>query len=836
MNPDTNKPAASASASASPKPKKCPKERPICLNKPRPTKNTPKTMMTKMCTDLCNNVVIPASKTVYIPNTRLNEFASYLECKSAADTENANCNKIDYVSNASGSDNNENCYSLDTAWLVMMGDLEIKIDTLSETIKNEKENEKNKQKEGDTSTTPPPNEKEIKDAIKKLEELSESTPDAVPINLIDIFGSILEYGKIKWGIPPDWEVGTTLNTNDKKLSPTKYIAKVILNEFKFLIDSPGFTNFSNSLDRPRDLLASKQSELDTLKALNKTGGSDENLPTQDDIFDIFKTIKNLFKITKYFMIEERELINYNETDIEKEFTGVINSLNKLFPDNVIASAATADADNASDNANASDDEQVGGVRSVAINKILVVSTSIGKELLSSAAQKVIAGLAVLAAQSAGLSVLVTIAASIASLIPFFNIVVGVLAIGLLIRGAVNAYISYSNKTTTLEKRILEISNELEKLKLENEKLEKESENLKTPQESMNKKSTKQLEKGSKKTEKNRERIEKLEKEITSIIDKMKISYSNEMIEAIDKLIDEHMPKYKLDVKKLEKKLKKKREEIENQIKKIEEKIGDNKDTSLTKRFKIIKDAIIAVPTTVIGAIDNAKERTIGNKSDNAVTVNDTDNDEAVDTDESLIDNDFDEKITGVSSLIQNSGETDPVINTKLTEMVEQLETANNEINEITVYVEYKKKVEKYKKQREENKEKEKTSKKKSKKNKNIEENETQTETDDSNNYEFPKPPKSIVGQLPPEPPSLTLKDATLDDTEVGGGGRKIIPHKSKKRRRSITRRINKKKYAFNKSKKTRIKKRYIKKHNPTKRYIKYKKPKCTKRYKKVKKN
>jgi hypothetical protein len=171
----------------------------------------------------------------------------------------------------------------------MMGDLEIKIDALSETIKNEKENEKNKQKEGDTSTTPPPpNEKEIKDAIKKLEELSEST-DAVPINLIDIFGSILEYGKIKWEIPSDWEVGTTLNTSEIKLSPTKYIAKVILNEFKFLIDSPGFTNFSNSLDRPRDLLASKQSEL---KALNKTGGSDENLPTQDDNLIYLKQLKN----------------------------------------------------------------------------------------------------------------------------------------------------------------------------------------------------------------------------------------------------------------------------------------------------------------------------------------------------------------------------------------------------------------------------------------------------------------------------------------------------------------------------------------------------------------
>jgi hypothetical protein len=111
------------------------------------------------------------------------------------------------------------------------------------------------------------------------------------------------------------------------------------------------------------------------------------------------------------------------------------------------------------------------------------------------------------------------------------------------------------------------------------------------------------------------------------------------------------------------------------------------------------------------------------------------------------------------------------------------------------------------------------------------------------NLEFPKPPDSIVDQLPPMPPSLMPKQVTLedaptpaDDIEVGGGGRKIIPHKSKKRRHSITRRINKKKYAFNKSKKTRIKKRYIKKHNPTKRYIKYKKPKYTKRYKKVKKN
>jgi hypothetical protein len=706
----------------------------------------------------------------------------------------------------------------------MMGDLEIKIDALSDTIK------KNKQEKGDTSTTPPPppNEKEIKDAIEKLEELSESTTDTVPINLIDIFKSILGYGKIKWEIPSDWEVGTTLNTNEKKLSPTKYIAKVILNEFKVLIESPGFTNFSTSLDKPRDLLKSKQEELKALNPSNKTGGSDDNLPPQDDIFDIFETIKELFKITKYFMIEERELINYEEKDIEKKFTVVVKSLNELFP----ASASATDDASAIDADSANDDAQDGGVRSVAINAILVVSTSIGKELLSSAAQKAIAGLAILAAQSAGLSVLVTIAGVIAASIPFFNILVGVIAIGLLIRGAVNAYISYSNKTTTLEKRILEISNELEKLKLENENLEKESENLKKPEESPNKKSIKQLDKGSKKTAQNRERIEKLETEKTSIIDKMQISYSNEIIEAIDKLIDEHMPQYNLNVKKLEKKLKKKREEIKNQIQEIEEEIGDNAvDTSLTQRFKKIKDAIIAVPTTVIGAIESAKERTIGNKSDDDVTANT----EAVDTDESTID--FDEKITGVSSLIQNSGETNPDINEKLTEMVDLLEKAKNEINEITVYVEYKKKVEKYKKQREENKEKEKKSKKKSKKNKNIEENATPTVMDE--NSEFPTPPESIVDQLPPMPPSLRLEGAPTPENDIevgGGGGRTIIPHKSKKRRHSITRRINKKKYAFNKSKKTRIKKRYIKKHNLTKRYIKYKKPKYTKRYKKVRHN
>jgi hypothetical protein len=444
-----------------PKLSSCPQDRPICLNKP----------IKKPIEDNCTKIDEKKEKNTYEPNERINDIITCQTKTCSPDLYNK-------------SNNTENCYSLTTAWLVIMGDLEKKIkDFMTIKSSNETINSEEVRKNIGKLTT-------VSDVADELMKISK---DIKRIDLMVIFGSIKKYGMEKWGINNDNQIDETSDEIDI----------VILKHFNLLMLSPGFKKVSGFFKNP--------SELIELLSENYSKNNNHGIMSQDKMFE---TIQKLFEITKYFMVEKRELINYKKDDIIELFDSVITNLDEMFKNIVIPNNPTG-----------------GGVetpiRTLEQDKRSKLYTSLGKQILNSSLRGTIDVMLLSFGSSIGLSSLVSVAAVVSAAIPFFNIAVAVVGVGLIIGGAVKEYKKYVNSVTILEREIKELI-----IKYNNPEIEDKKKS-------------------------------KYEKDIEKFYEKYKDSYLNETKSLIKEIIKITLSNYKEKEEEVKRIIKEKEEEERN---------------------------------------------------------------------------------------------------------------------------------------------------------------------------------------------------------------------------------------------------------------------------------
>jgi len=688
----------------------CPQDRPICLNKPI------KKSIEYNCTKIDEK---------YDPNKRINDI---ITCQTKT------CSPDSY----NKSNNTENCYSLTTAWLVIIGDLEKKIkDFMTIKSSNETINSKEVQQTIGELTT-------VSDVVEELENISESVNG---IDLMVIFGSIKDYGMKKWSI------------NDNQIDETSdEIDIVILSHFNLLIQSPGFKTFSEFLNKPSKLV-----ELLSEIYSNNNNQENQEIIPQDKMFE---TIQKLFEITKYFMVEKRELINYKKDDIIQLFNSVITNLDKMFKinDNEIK-------------------PQSGGVeppiRKLEKDKRRKLYTSLGNQLLNSSLRGTIDVMLLSFGSSIGLSSLVSVAAVVSAAIPFFNIAIAVIGVGLIISGAVIEYKKYLNSVTILEREIQELIMKYN-------------------------------------TATDYKKRSKYEKDIKKFYEKYKHSYLNETKSLIKEIIKIKLSEYKEKEEEVKIYIKNKEEEEEEVVKKNiknedEEEEEENETPSLRIKIKNLQEEL---NTELKAAKKNAKQaaKDIINKNGQSshnipITENQNDTKKEEKSTIKLIDELIDE-------LKKNK---DPTNNEELEKIINlyNLQKFMVELNYIKSMI------------------KEYTSKK-------YINEELQIIEDFFYKYKefIPSEILNKYNKLYGEPTTVgdekNIYEWNLVNPEnpVDGGSKKLYKYK---KRQCITRKKhNQQKRSFNKSKRTHIKKGYIKGHKYRTYYTRKNKKVCIKRTKKRK--
>ena len=733
----------------------CPQDRPICLNKPiKPIKKHIEENCTKIKEEeekeekkekkekTKYDPNDPNDTNKYDPNERINDI---ITCQTKT------CSPDSY----NESNNTENCYSLTTAWLVIMGDLEKKIEDFVKIIySNVKSISEEERKNIDKIRT-------VKDVIDELMKISKYING---IKLKKIFGSIKKYGMEKWGIHDD----QIEETSDK-------IDIVILFKFDKLINSPGFIKVSDSLRAPSGLVEKILDEYS-----NNNDQKKEEIMTQDKMFE---TIQNLFKTTKYFMVEKRELINYKKDDIIKLFDSVITNLNKMFENIVIPNNPTG-----------------GGVetpiRALNKDKRSKLYTSLGKQIINSSLRGTIDVLLLSFGSSIGLSSLISVAAVVSAAIPFFNIAVAVVGVGLIIGGAVKEYKKYVNSVTILEREINELINKYNNLPTEDKKIEDKKIKYKNNIEKF--------------YEKYKDSYLNETKSLIKEIIKLKLSDYKEEEEVVKRIIEEE------EVKRIIEEEKEKEEE-----EKVEEpnKIILN-DTSLYNKIKDLpKELNKELKEAKKNAEQAANDIINKNNKKNGQQTND------IQTQENQDDREKNEKsiiyqLEDLKKNNTNDEELNKIINLyKLQKFIIEL---NDIKSKIKIYT--------------------------SKKYKTNEKDLKKIDDFFNKNKEF-IPPEILkkYNQLYSEPninnetkiyewnlvnPDIKTISIDVEPDSTVGGSNKVYKYK---KRQCITRKKNnQQKITFNKSKKTHIKKRYIKGHKFRTYYTKKNKKVCIKRTKKRK--
>jgi hypothetical protein len=253
----------------------CSKIRPVCLNVPISSSSEEIQIISKCDKNETTNI----------------EILDYI--LDEIRTQNNNAKKYINPSNPI-----DNCYSTDNAWLVVIKNMQRQLlEIKTEDIKNEMEEIQNDLNNNDT----------IKPIIPQL-------------NLMNLFKKIIEVAKSKW----NYQNKNNNNKNNNKNNKNSQIKKQIIDEFVKVVNSNGFEELSNLINK---LLQGKTELMNKLKTTNN------NQHFNDEQITNYKTIiENLFLYTLPIMNSETDLSNVFGRDFSKinEDFNEINNMLELF--------------------------------------------------------------------------------------------------------------------------------------------------------------------------------------------------------------------------------------------------------------------------------------------------------------------------------------------------------------------------------------------------------------------------------------------------------------------------------------------------------------------------
>jgi hypothetical protein len=191
-----------------------------------------------------------------------------------------------------GDDNDENCYSFDTAWLTVIKDVIHTLEKMGEPLNMTEEQQ------------------------KKIIESMNEVKSLPSLNIKDLFAQIIVVGKKKW-------------FNDDKVVMTEYecssesdcIGAEIIKGMENLINSPGFDKYSNTTT---ELTQNPEDLIDILEKFEDV--------SQDIKADATKNIIDLFTTTLLIMNSSDDLTNIDlDKDLKKvkEPTSDLSKIEKV---------------------------------------------------------------------------------------------------------------------------------------------------------------------------------------------------------------------------------------------------------------------------------------------------------------------------------------------------------------------------------------------------------------------------------------------------------------------------------------------------------------------------
>jgi hypothetical protein len=191
-----------------------------------------------------------------------------------------------------GDDNDENCYSFDTAWLTVIKDVIHTLEKMGEPLNMTEEQQ------------------------KKIIESMNEVKSLPSLNIKDLFAQIIVVGKKKW-------------FNDEKVVMTEYecssesdcIGAEIIKGMENLINSPGFDKYSNTTT---ELTQNPEDLIDILEKFEDV--------SQDIKADATKNIIDLFTTTLLIMNSSDDLTNIDlDKDLKKvkEPTSDLSKIEKV---------------------------------------------------------------------------------------------------------------------------------------------------------------------------------------------------------------------------------------------------------------------------------------------------------------------------------------------------------------------------------------------------------------------------------------------------------------------------------------------------------------------------